>query len=120
MSLRESSASPAEEVYDENETPVLAENIEEKSFVLVKFEKKKSVIYYVGQVLLKYSSSEYKVSFLRKKPNAWRFVFPTTKDEGTVYISDVVCILPPPKSALTARTADIFSFPKDLSLFNVG
>ncbi|KAH9643097.1 hypothetical protein HF086_008813 [Spodoptera exigua] len=43
VSLRESS-SPAEEVDDENETPVLAENIEEKSFVLVKFEKKKSVI----------------------------------------------------------------------------
>lgn len=123
MSFRESSCSPIEEMSEgsdiENEIPVLAEHIKEESFVLVKFEKKKSVLHYVGQVVTKYSPTEYKVLFLRKKPGTWKFVFPNTKDEGTVYLSDVVYILPQPKSASTARTANIFSFEKDLSGYNV-
>lgn len=123
ISLRESSCSPIEEMSEgsdiENEIPVMTENIKEESFVLVKFEKKKTVLHYIGQVVTKYSPIEYKVSFLRKKENTWKFVFPNTKDEGTVDISDVVCILPQPKSAFTARTANIFSFGKDLAMYNV-
>lgn len=123
ISLRESSCSSIEEMSEgsdiENETPVMSEDIKEDSFVLVKFEKKKSVLHYVGQVVIKYNPTEYNVSFLRKKPSTWKFVFPDTKDEGTVSISDVVCILPQPKSAFTARTAKIFSFGKDLSVYNV-
>ncbi|CAB3235439.1 unnamed protein product [Arctia plantaginis] len=103
----------------ENETPVLTEFVKEKRFILVKFEKKKSVKHYVGQVITKYSPTEYKISFLRKNPGGWKFVFPNNTDEGTVYISDMVCILPEPKSASTARTANIFSFQKDLSMYDV-
>lgn len=124
VSLRESSCSPTEEMSEESdfqdETPVISVNIKEGCFVLVKFAKKTSVLYYVGQVLKKYSPTEYKVSFLRKKPGTSKFVFPTTKDEGTVYISDVVHTLLPSKSASTARTAHIFSFEKDLSKYDVG
>lgn len=120
ISLRESSASPVTEESDiENEAPVLTEDIKEKCFVLVKFEKKKTVSHYVGQIVTKYSATEYNVSFLRKKPGTWKFVFPNTKDEGTVEVSDVVSILIPSNTAATVRTADIFSFSKDLSMYNV-
>ncbi|CAB3232002.1 unnamed protein product [Arctia plantaginis] len=53
MSLRESSCSPIEEIAEgsdvENETPILTEFVKEKGFILVKFEKKKSVKHNVGQ-----------------------------------------------------------------------
>lgn len=54
MSLRESSCSPLEESSEgsdhfDNETPVLSGSVKEQSFVLFKFEKKKTVLYYVGQ-----------------------------------------------------------------------
>lgn len=71
-------------------------------------------------MLIKYSPIEYVVSFMRKKPGSWKFVFPTTKDEGSVNITDVVHILTPSKSALTARTSHIYSFEKDLSMYAVG
>lgn len=68
-------------------------------------------------MLEKFSPMEYKVLFLRKKPGSCTLVFPTTKDEGTVNTSDIVCIK---RVSLTARTANIFSFEKDLSMYNVG
>ena len=84
--------------------------------MLVKFEKKKSVIYYVGQIIKHYSLTEVMVSFLRKKPgSSMKFVFPGVEVEGSVHLSDIVLILPDPKSAKTARTASILSFNKDLS-----
>lgn len=125
ISLRESSASPFDvleenEEEDDHEVPVDPENVKDGAFVLVKFEKKKSVIYYVGQIIKHYSLTEVMVSFLRKKPgSSMNFVFPDVKDEGSVDLSDVVLILPDPKSAKTARTANILSFNKDLSFYNV-
>lgn len=113
ISFRESSCSPIEESFEvsdlENDNVVLTENIKEGGFVLVKFEKKKTVLYYVGQVMKKYSPTEYHVSFLRKKSKGWAFVFPNIKDEGTVYLTDVVSILSLSRPALTARTANIFN-----------
>ncbi|KAG5892730.1 hypothetical protein JTB14_001101 [Gonioctena quinquepunctata] len=71
ISLRESSCSPIDEMSErsdiETETPVMTENMKEESFVLVKFEKKKTVLQYIGQVVTKYNSTEYTVPFLRKK-----------------------------------------------------
>ena len=96
------------------------ENVKDGAYVLVKFEKKQSVIYYVGQIIKHYSLTEVMVSFLRKKPgSSMKFVFPDVKDEGSVDLSDIVLILPDPKSAKTARTARILSFNKDLSFYNV-
>ncbi|KAI4456655.1 hypothetical protein MML48_8g00010095 [Holotrichia oblita] len=120
VSLRESSASSFDkleenEEEDDYEEPVNHENIKNGTYVLVKFEKKKSVIYYVGQIIQHYSLTEVMVSFLRKKPGSFmKFVFPGVKDEGSVHLSDIVLILPDPKSATTARTASILSFNKDL------
>lgn len=42
-----------------------------------------------------------------KKPGLWKFLFTNIKDEGTIYLSDVISILPQLKSASTARTANI-------------
>ena len=53
INLRESSASPFD-IFEENKedkdhsVPVNSENIKDGAFVLVKFEKKKTVLYYVG------------------------------------------------------------------------
>lgn len=125
VTLRESSASPFD-VLEENEeeddyvVPVDPENIKDDAYVLVKFEKKTSVIYYVGQIIKHFSLTELMVSFLRKKPgSSMKFVFPDVKDEASVDLSDIVLILPDPKSAKTARTASILSFKKDLSFYNV-
>ncbi|XP_022834564.1 uncharacterized protein LOC111362220 [Spodoptera litura] len=125
ISLRESSASPFDELEENEEEDVRVElvdpeNVKDGAYVLVKFEKKKSVIYYVGQIIKHYSLTEVMVSFLRKKPgSSMKFVFPDVKDEGSVDLSDIVLILPDPKSAKTARTASILSFNKDLSFYNV-
>lgn len=56
---------------------VIPENIKEGSFILVRFPKKKNIIYYVGKVVGHYSQTEFNVSYLRKKPGfSWTFVFP--------------------------------------------
>lgn len=59
FSLRESSTSPVDSEMDEetddssinNNLNVTPEKIKENCYVLVKFEKKTSVVYYVGKVL---------------------------------------------------------------------
>ncbi|KAK9892731.1 hypothetical protein WA026_021922 [Henosepilachna vigintioctopunctata] len=97
----------------ENEIPVMTENIKEENFVLVKFEKK-TVLNYIRQVLTKLQPRE-KVLFLRKKADAWKFIFSNTKDDDTVYLSEVICVLPPTKSA---GTANIYVFKKDQTIYN--
>gem|GEM_PF-4842399 len=106
---------------NEHEPPVSIDpqDIIVNSFLLVKFETKKLIHYYVGQVTDKYGSTKFKVSFLRKKAGSWNFAFPSIKDESTVYLADVVLLLPKPKSAATARTASLFNFPKNMSAYNV-
>lgn len=39
-----------------------------------------------------------------------KFVFPDVKDEVSVDLSDIVMILPNPKSAITARIANFMKF----------
>lgn len=50
-----------------NEEPVNPEHINIGDFLLIKFEKKKTVIYYVAKVVFKYNVTEYEVLYLRKK-----------------------------------------------------
>lgn len=128
ISFQESSTS----IIDEDETDcdnfedtsidVIPDNIKDSSFILVRFPKKKSVVYYVGKVMSHYSRTEYKVSYLRKKPeSSWTFVFPNIEDIHTVYITDIEMILPDPKlpSICTSRTSKLFTFSVSLSNFNV-
>ncbi|KAL3270238.1 hypothetical protein HHI36_009294 [Cryptolaemus montrouzieri] len=50
-----------------NEEPVNPEQINIGDFLLIKFEKKKTVIHYIAKVVFKYSVTEYEVLYLRKK-----------------------------------------------------
>ncbi|KAL3274897.1 hypothetical protein HHI36_019679 [Cryptolaemus montrouzieri] len=50
-----------------NEEPVNPEHINIGDFLLIKFEKKKTVIHYIAKVVFKYSVTEYEVLYLRKK-----------------------------------------------------
>ncbi|CAG9571811.1 unnamed protein product [Danaus chrysippus] len=50
-----------------NEEPVNPEHINIGDFVLIKFEKKKTVIHYLAKVVFKDNVTEYEVSYLRKK-----------------------------------------------------
>ncbi|KAF9818171.1 hypothetical protein SFRURICE_003912, partial [Spodoptera frugiperda] len=108
ISFQESSTSITDEDETEHENfdmnrsqltvDVIPENIKDGSFILVRFPKNKGIIYYVGKVIGHYSQTEFKVSYLRKKPGcSWTFVFPNVEDIHTVYITDVEMILPEPK-----------------------
>ncbi|CAH2084120.1 unnamed protein product [Euphydryas editha] len=127
ISLRESSFSPLDLDEDDHEDDfnkkfdATPKNIKDNSFILVKFPKKTCIIYYVGKVLCHYSPKELKVSYLRKKPGSWSFVFPDVEDIHTVYFSDIAKILPDPQpqSNSTARMSRIFTFPVNLKKFNV-
>lgn len=130
ISFRESSTSPFEQEMDEDaddcrsnsNIDVTVENMKDNCFILFKFEKKASVVYYVGKVISHYSPTELKVSYLRKKPgSSWSFIFPAVEDIHTLHTSDVAMILPDPqpRGKVTARMARLFTFAIDLSKFNV-
>ncbi|KAL3286496.1 hypothetical protein HHI36_001001 [Cryptolaemus montrouzieri] len=105
--------------YNLNMTP---EKINDNCYVSVKFEKKTSVVYYVGKVPSHYSSTELKISYLRKKPGlSWSFFLPDIEDIHTVYISDITMILPDlqPRAGCTARMARLFIFAVNLNDYNV-
>ncbi|KAG5875382.1 hypothetical protein JTB14_023356 [Gonioctena quinquepunctata] len=132
ISFQESSTSITDEDETEQENfemnrsqltvDVIPENIKDGSFILVRFPKKKSIIYYVGKVVGHYSQTEFKVSYLRKKPGfSWTFVFPNVEDIHTVYITDVEMILPEPKppTVCTSRTSKLFTFSVNFSNFTV-
>lgn len=126
VSFQESSSSIIDHS-DDNEAEdfdatVRPEKITDNSFILVKFAKNKSIVYYVAKVISHYSKTEFKVSYLRKKAGkSWSFVFPNIDDEHSVGIADVALILPSPKSlaACTARTSGLYTFPINFTRFNV-
>lgn len=61
--------------------------------LLLKFEKKKSVVYFIVQVISKYNLTEYQVSYLRKN-NVLRFYGPNVKEQTSVVLEDVIVHLP--------------------------
>ncbi|KAG5867740.1 hypothetical protein JTB14_010150 [Gonioctena quinquepunctata] len=76
-------------------TEILPEIIKVEDFVLIKFERKKSVIYYVAHIL-SLDGSNFTISYLRRKGSTSTFVFPNTEDEIShiAEISDIVPVLP--------------------------
>lgn len=138
--LKDSSSSSEEEtvavVFDDsdsnmsgfgNEKPDISEvdwpnepvQVKRGDFVLVRFGKKKSDIYYTGRV----ESNDnilVGVQFLRKKEESSSFYFPPQKDVGTVPIADIMMKLPAPKTiGGTKRLQSCFKFDVDLSAYNV-
>lgn len=113
-------SSEQEESNDDTFSAPNPENIEIGDFILVKFEKKKSVLHYVASVVSKFGLTEYNVSYLRKKPSSWIFVYPPVEDLASVDFTDVVLKLPSPyRSRGTSRTSSLFKFSVDLSIYNV-
>ncbi|GBP54254.1 hypothetical protein EVAR_36469_1 [Eumeta japonica] len=84
-----------DEVNDEVDNP---ETINVGDFLLIKFEKKKTVIYYVVKILLKYG-----MLYLRKKAGSSKFVFHIGEDKASVHVKDVVSQLPKPILQRPAR-----------------
>ncbi|CAK1597348.1 unnamed protein product [Parnassius mnemosyne] len=96
------------------------ENINIGDFLLIKFDKKKSTVYYVAKVLSKYNLTEYQVSYLRKKPGSCVFVFPNVEDLASVDFRDVVLQLPEPNFTKgTCRTSSHYTFSVNLSAYKV-
>lgn len=88
-------------------------------FVLVRFGKKKSDVYYTGRVESS-DNIDVSVQFLRKKEESSKFYFPPQKDIGTVPMTDIVMKLPAPKTiGGTKRLQACFKFDVELSAFNV-
>ncbi|KAL3274076.1 hypothetical protein HHI36_015494 [Cryptolaemus montrouzieri] len=74
-----------------NEEPVNPEHINIGDFLLIKFEKKKTVIHYIAKVVFKYSVTEYEVLYLRKKQGLLSLYFQLwkTKQVWMLEISSV-------------------------------
>lgn len=88
------------------------ENINIEDFLLIKFEKKKSVVHYVTKVISKL------VSQINSKVLC--LFFPNVEDKASVDFRDVVLHLPKPNfSKGTARTSSLYTFSVDLSAYNV-
>ncbi|XP_034828899.1 uncharacterized protein [Maniola hyperantus] len=103
-----------------NEEPVNPEHINIGDFLLIKFEKKKTVIHYVAKVVFKYNVTEYEVSYLRKKTGSYKFIFPIVEDKASVDVRDVVLQLPKPTfSKGTSRTSSLYSFSVGLTRYNI-
>ncbi|KAL3280639.1 hypothetical protein HHI36_003875 [Cryptolaemus montrouzieri] len=103
-----------------NEEPVNPEHINIGDFLLIKFEKKKTVIHYIAKVVFKYSVTEYEVLYLRKKAGSSKFIFPIVEDKASVDVRDVVLQLPKPTfSKGTSRTSSLYSFSVGLTRYNV-
>ncbi|KAK4874991.1 hypothetical protein RN001_011413 [Aquatica leii] len=119
----DSSSNFSESSTDDKSTDLLQplpENINESDFLITKFEKKKSVVHYVGKVMTKYDNLEYHISYLRKKPESQIFIFPDVKDKASVNFSDVCLKLPMPNvTPGTNRTSSLFRFSVNLARYNI-
>ncbi|KAG5869166.1 hypothetical protein JTB14_000289 [Gonioctena quinquepunctata] len=71
--------------FDEEVAEILPEMINVEDFVLIKFERKNSVIYYVAHIL-SLDGSNFTISYLRRKGSTSTFVFPNTEDVASAEI----------------------------------
>lgn len=94
-------------------------DVVENSFVLVKFATKKTLKYYIGQVVEIHSGQfEVTVNFLRKQGN--NFIFPTIEDQSTIDFDNIVLHLPSPvQGGGTARANSLLRFNIDLQSYNI-
>lgn len=82
-------------------------------FVLVEFAGKKTKVMFVGQIeALEEEGMSYKVKFMRKKDDSWKFYFPEKDDISSIEKSDIKLKLPQPSiSGGTARAVSAMTFP---------
>ncbi|CAH1114637.1 unnamed protein product [Psylliodes chrysocephalus] len=82
--------------YDEMDKLLDDEKILCDDYILVRFPTKKTVVYYVGQVIQLAEYGEFVVKYLRHLHN--RFHFPDVDDISTIARSDIEAKLPRPTS----------------------
>lgn len=93
----------------EEELGKLARNPVEGEFIVVQFQGKKNLVYYIAKVLTIHNN-DYEVSFLRKK-SATQYIFsePNVPDLATVLKWEVKLILPKPiEHGTTSRLQNSF------------
>ena len=98
FSVHDSNSSDGPYVEEEEECLKQLEfptNIAVGSWILVKYSTKKTLRYYVGQILEE-RDEMIKVKFLRRKGNY--FIWPTVEDISSITEDDVVRVLPAPKT----------------------
>ncbi|XP_023218187.1 uncharacterized protein LOC111632236 [Centruroides sculpturatus] len=96
-------------------------HIQPNDFILVRFAKKTSVVYFVGKVLKKLSDEDLKVKFMKKILGCYKFIFPEEDDISDVTMEDIVLKLPHPSQAGgTARASKQFIFSIDFTSYRLG
>lgn len=72
------------------------QKIEIGNFVLVQFPTKTTIVYYIGRVLEEVGFREFKIKFLRRKFNKYKFFYPEVDDIPEVNQEDIIAIMPDP------------------------
>jgi len=94
------------------------DDLKPNDFVLVKFPSKKSLKYYIGEVLRRSETGEFVIKFLRR--NETSFIYPDQDDIGEYPFTDIELKLAHPiLTGGTARVAQRFKFDVDLSTYVV-
>lgn len=118
LELIDSEDSVGPEDFEEDDCDLGITDIQKEDYVLVKFPTKKTIKYYIGNIVEVNGNTEFTINFLRKRDN--HFTFPVVKDESIIDIEDVVCKLPvPTKTDGTSRSKEMLHFGIDLSNYNV-
>ena len=68
--------------------------IDVNDFVLIEFCGKKKTVQYVGKI--EGIEENYKVNFMRRKQDSWKFYFPEKEDISSLERSDIKMKLPQP------------------------
>lgn len=97
-------------------------NYQEGDFAVVQFATKKDKCYYVGRVInrpttITERSHEYEVSFLRRCPDSFNFVYPEQEDVSIVAVEDMTKLPCPISSGGTERVTLKVKFMFDFSDF---
>nr|CAD7256100.1 unnamed protein product [Timema shepardi] len=91
------------------------EEIVVDDFVLTEFATKKTKVLYVGHVE-EVNGHTYKIRFMRRFRQTWKFTYPETEDISEMERSDIVMKLPQPESSGgTARIMTMKNFHVDFS-----
>lgn len=112
----ESDDSPIDFDDEEFEDP---NSIEVHDFVLVRFATKKTLKFFVGQII-EITECECLINFLKITENQ-TFVFPQIKDESYMPKDDIIFKLPTPNNkGGTVRAASIYKFNVSFGGYNIG
>lgn len=94
--------------------------IQDEDFVLTKYEKKQSVVYFVARVLNVQANDSYKVQFLKKKFDSYGFFYPQKSEICDILKSDIVSKLPKPQcQGGTERVKAFMTFDFDFTSINI-